>query len=168
MSALEIRTPRLILVLQTPEQALAWVDSLPPEVRVEVSEVWIERVRRTEPGDYWALGFDIRLHDGPPIGMLGFKGPPDGEGAVELGYGIDPDQQGQGYATEAVEALVAFALSKDKVSKVRAHTKPENTASQRVLIKCGFDRQGMVEEPEDGLVERWERSARAAESTQSG
>jgi ribosomal-protein-alanine N-acetyltransferase len=157
MTSLEIRTPRLILVLQTPEQALAWVDSLPAEVRAEVSEVWIDRVRRTEPGDYWSLGFDLRLHDGPSIGGCAFKGPPDSEGAVELGYGIDPDRQGQGYATEAVEALVAFASSKHNVSKVRAHTKPENTASQRVLIKCGFERLGMVEEPEDGLVERWER-----------
>lgn len=168
MSTLEIRTPRLILVLQTPEQALAWVDSLPPELRAEVSEVWIDRVRRTEPGDYWSLGFDMRLHEGQSVGGCAFKGPPDGEGAVELGYAIDPDHQGQGYATEAVEAIVAFALSKENVSKVRAHTKPENMASQRVLIKTGFDRLGMVEEPEDGLVERWERPVRNTESPGTG
>jgi len=168
MSRLEIRSPRLILLLQTPAEALAWVDSLPPEVRAEVSEVWIARVRGTEPGDYWSLGFDLRLHDGRSVGGCAFKGPPDAEGAVELGYGIDPDQQGQGYATEAVEALVAFASSKANVRKVRAHTKPENTASQRVLTKCGFERLGMVEEPEDGLVERWERPVRSGESTRSG
>ncbi len=168
MSCLEIRSPRLILLLQTPAEAIAWVESLPPEVRAEVSPAWIERVRNTEPGDFWSLGFQMQLHDGQTVGGCAFKGPPDGEGAVELGYGIEPEFQGQGYATEAVEVLVAFAASKQGVRKVRAHTKPENGASQRVLTKCGFDRLGMVEEPEDGLVERWERPVRSVESTWKG
>jgi RimJ/RimL family protein N-acetyltransferase len=41
---------------------------------------------------------------------------------------------------------------------VRAHSKPDNGPSARVLEKCGFERIGEVMDPEDGLVCRWERA----------
>ncbi len=157
MKTVEITTPRLRLVLQSPDQVTQWLASLPPEVRIEVSESWVERVRHARPGDFWALGFEIRLLEGEKsVGSIAFKGPPDGERVVELGYGIDPDHQGQGIATEAVSGLTNFAFESGEVSRVRAHTLPGNAASARVLTKCGFERLGMVEEPDDGLVERWE------------
>ena len=65
---------------------------------------------------------------------------------------------GEGYATEAAEALVIFAFSSDQVRVVRAHTLPEANASTRVLTKCGFRFIGEVIDPEDGLVWRWEES----------
>ncbi len=40
------------------------------------------------------------------IGTGGFKGAPDSAGAVEVGYGILPEHQRQGYATEAVGGWV--------------------------------------------------------------
>jgi RimJ/RimL family protein N-acetyltransferase len=75
---------------------------------------------------------------------------------VEIAYGIDPEHQGKGYATEAAAALVKFALDNGHVRVVRAHTLPEPNASTRVLTKCGFRRIGEVIEPDDGLVWRWE------------
>lgn len=77
-------------------------------------------------------------------------------------YGIVPSFQGVGYATEAAEALVAFAFRDDRVSTVRAHTLPEANASTRVLAKCGFAFTGEVVDPEDGPVWRWERARRTA------
>jgi RimJ/RimL family protein N-acetyltransferase len=53
---------------------------------------------------------------------------------------------------------VQFAFASGQVRIVRAHTKPDNPASERVLAKCGFRRVGEVIDPEDGLVRRWERS----------
>ena len=76
---------------------------------------------------------------------------------VEIAYGVVLDHQGKGYATEAAEALTAFAFSSGKVCVVRAHTRPERNASTRVLTKCGFLHIGEVMDPEDGLVWRWEK-----------
>src|SRR5205085_256855 len=90
------------------------------------------------------------------IGQCGFKGPPDGEGCVEIAYGIDPEHRGNGYATEAAGALVQYAFASDLVRVVRAHTLPELNASTRVLSKCGFRNVGEVVDPDDGLVWRWE------------
>lgn len=84
-----------------------------------------------------------------------FKGPPDADGMVEIAYGIVPAYQGQGYATEAAAALVAFAFESGRVRLVRAHTLAANHASNHVLTKCGFASIGEVMDPEDGLVWRW-------------
>ena len=94
------------------------------------------------------------------IGNAGFKGPPDPDGMVEIGYGIVPSYQGQGYATEAAEALVAYAFGSRRVRVVRAHTLPRDSPSTHVLKNCGFTRVGEVIDPEDGQVWRWEIRAR--------
>jgi [ribosomal protein S5]-alanine N-acetyltransferase len=127
--------------------------------RSEVSSAWLAQLRTAPPGpDPWAFGFAVvHAESDSMIGTCGFKGPPDADGMVEIAYGITPDYQGQGYATEAAAALVRFASADGRVRVIRAHTKPENNASTRVLTKCGFARLGEVVDPEDGLVWRWER-----------
>lgn len=165
MTVFSIQAERLDLVLQTPAEALAWVESLPPEVRAEVSPAWIERVRSTRPGDPWSLGYTlIERARRVSVGGCAFKGPPDAHGVVELGYGIDEEHRGRGYATEAAAALARFALADGRVEIVRAHTKLDNDASARVLEKCGFTKLGKVVDPEDGLVWRWERGRASDES----
>jgi RimJ/RimL family protein N-acetyltransferase len=81
---------------------------------------------------------------------------------AEIAYGVNPEYQGKGYATEAAAALVSYALGTGQARVVRAHTLPEPNASTRVLSKCGFRQVGEVIDPEDGLVWRWERNNDAA------
>lgn len=95
---------------------------------------------------------------GTEIGHAAFKGPPTEAGVVEIAYRIAPEYRGQGYATEAADALTNFAFRSDGVRVVCAHTLPQNSASTRVLTKCGFRQLGEVLDPEDGNVCRWERT----------
>lgn len=159
MSKFTINTPRLDLTLQTPEEVLAWIESLPPSVRTEVSPDWIARVRTTSEGDYWALGFVmVERTSGVTVGTCAFKGPPNSDGAVEVAYGTEEEHRGRGFATEASAGLINLASGSDKVRLICAHTRAENAASSRVLAKCGFKFVGEVIDPEDGLVNRWERT----------
>jgi hypothetical protein len=48
--AFVISTARLHLVLQTPEEVLAFVEAMPVADRAEVSAEWLERVRATRAG----------------------------------------------------------------------------------------------------------------------
>jgi len=154
-----LSTERLRLVAATPAEVLARIEAMTPAERAEVSPDWLTRARAASAADPWLFGFSALDRDsGAVIGGGGFKGAPDAEGVVEIAYGIDPAHQGRGYATEAAKALVAFAFGSDLVRVVRAHTKQGNTASERVLAKCGFERIGEVIEPEDGQVWRWERT----------
>jgi ribosomal-protein-alanine N-acetyltransferase len=166
MATIVIPTARLELVLQTPDEVLAWVESLPPADRAEVSPDWIARVRTTAAGDPWALSYSaVERATGVAVGGCTFKGPPDADGVVEVAYGIEPAQRGRGFATEATVGLVDFAFASGRVRVVRAHTKLDNGASARVLAKCGFHRVGEVIDPEDGLVCRWERGPAESRAT---
>lgn len=156
---MNIQSERIKLVLREPEEVLAWIESMSPADRERVSPEWIARVRSTTGADPWAHGFRIiDKTTGNSIGSCAYKGPPDSEGMVEIAYGVDPEHQGRGYATEAAKALVDFALESDDVKIVRAHTLPVDGPSPQILRKCGFEYVGEVIDPEDGLVWRWERA----------
>ena len=87
----------------------------------------------------WGHRQVVERASGLVVGGIGFFGPPLG-GEAEIGYGIVSSRQGRGYATEAVQAMLAMAWADSRVSTVVAGTDPGNAASQRVLEKAGFRR----------------------------
>ena len=180
-----IETARLRLVPYSPAHHLALIEGearfaecfgLPAAdglrafiVSDDVSPAWLARLRASTEADPWLHGFAV-VHPERRcvIGNLGFKGPPDGDGVVELAYGIAPGFQGRGYATEAARAAVAFAFDQDGVRLVRAHTLPLPNASTRVLTKCGFRQVGEVVDPDDGPVWRWDHPPRTGAHATAG
>lgn len=171
-----VETPHLLLIPCEPSHLLALLESAEAfEARTgrhvadglrdfyaseDVSPTWIDHLRSSTKADPWTLGFEIAHRaDDRVIGACGFKGPPDTDGVIEIAYGIVPDYQGRGHATEAATALITFARADERVNRIRAHTLPAPNASTRVLTKCGFDFVAEVVDPEDGLVWRWERPA---------
>lgn len=154
---MRLTTDNLDLVLRTRDDVLDWIASVDPATRAEISPDWIARVEASVAPDPWTHGFVmVRRASGACVGSCAFKGPPDEDGAVEIGYGVDTEHRGKGFATEAALAMTHFALGRDDVRVVRAHTLPDGFASIRVLEKCGFEMIGEVTDPDDGLVVRWE------------
>jgi ribosomal-protein-alanine N-acetyltransferase len=74
------------------------------------------------------------------VGDIGFKGPPDEAGAIEMGYSVTPDRRRRGYATEAAGALAQWALRQPHVRLIVARCAPDNVASIRALERVGFTR----------------------------
>ncbi|HEX5996244.1 MAG TPA: GNAT family N-acetyltransferase [Jiangellales bacterium] len=60
---------------------------------------------------------------------------------AELGYIFDPAYGGQGYATEAVIAMVAYAFDRLGVRRITASCFADNGASVRLLEKIGMRRE---------------------------
>lgn len=157
MSANCLQTLRLRLILKTPEEVRADIRNMDAADKAQLAADWLARLHASTSPDAWVHGFSIlRLDTGITVGQCGFKGPPDTDGVVEIAYGVTSDQEGKGYATEAARALLAYAFSIDHVNLVRAHTLPASNASKRVLAKCGFRYIGEINDPEDGLVSRFE------------
>jgi RimJ/RimL family protein N-acetyltransferase len=157
MAEAAMETRNLTLLLKTTDEALASIEAMSPSDRAQVSPAWLERLKAAAPTDPWMTGFSMVLREsGAVIGNCGYKGPPGAEGVVEIAYGVAPEHQGKGYATEAARALSEFAYSSGAVRLVIAHTLPMASASTSVLTKCGFTRVGDVIDPDDGLVWRWE------------
>lgn len=90
------------------------------------------------------------------VGNGGFKGPPNEEGVVEIGYEIAPQHQNAGYATEAALGMVRFAFARSGVRAVCAHTLGESNASNRVLHRVGMERVADVEHPRFGTLWAWQ------------
>ena len=68
--------------------------------------------------------------------------PLEPEWGLEVIYAFAPRSWGLGYATELVHAALGFAFENLGAPEVHAFAKPGNTASARVLQKCGFALQG--------------------------
>jgi RimJ/RimL family protein N-acetyltransferase len=153
-----ITTASLTLRLQTTEEVLAAINRMSAEDQRQVSPEWLTRVKGSPQSDPWTHGFVIcRCDDLERVGQCGFVAPPDSDGSVEIAYGVDEAFRGRGYATEAAMALISFAFADPRVVTVRAHTLPQESASTRVLRKCGFCRAGDGMDHEAGPVWRWER-----------
>jgi RimJ/RimL family protein N-acetyltransferase len=76
------------------------------------------------------------------VGTIGIGRRPDGE--KELGYFIGRRFWGQGYATEAGRAVLAFARDSLRLRKLSAGYFLDNPASGRVLEKLGFRPTGAI------------------------
>ena len=64
---------------------------------------------------------------------------------MEIGYAIlDPAARGKGVASEAARLIVEYLFTNRTLERVEASTDVENIASQKVLEKCGFKREGTM------------------------
>lgn len=106
-------------------------------LKAAYSEMLDGALTHPEQWEWYAIWM-IELKDGTHIGELCFKGV-DESGSTEIGYGIDENHQNYGYATEAVCAVVDWALKQNAVKCVTAEVDKDNIASVRVLEKSGFE-----------------------------
>ncbi len=85
------------------------------------------------------------------VGSIGFHGPPDAEGRLEVGYSVDPRYRRQGFARESVRALFDWAYSKHAISRFIASVGPWNDASLNLIAQFGFEKVGEQMDEIDGL-----------------
>jgi GNAT superfamily N-acetyltransferase len=83
----------------------------------------------------WTL---IDKEDNVMVGDLCFKGEPNEEGEVEIGYGTYAQFQNKGYMTEALGAMINWAFSHEHVNAILAETHISNLSSQKIIMKNGF------------------------------
>lgn len=160
-----IRTPRLDLVLMTPqfmrsmraadwtaasrlleagipgawrtgnEPWRQWLATRATEAEADAAFLpWLPRVQLLRP-DNGTTGPAV-------VGEVGFHGPPDETGRVEIGYAVVSAYRRRGFAEEAVRALLASAAREHGVTRFRAGIAPENTPSLNLIRKLGFTQVG--------------------------
>ncbi len=107
---------------------------------------FIERCRQlADEGTGARLAIDRRT-DSAFLGWCSLtRWNPDFRSAA-LGYCLDDAAWGQGYATEAAGAVLAWAFDTLDLNRVQAETDTRNAASARVLEKLGFKREGTLRE----------------------
>lgn len=140
-----IETNRLKIYAATQEIMEQFIKSQTvDELKIAYTEMLNGCLNNPNQWEWYAIWM-IELKDGTHIGELCFKGL-DSDGIAEIGYGISEEYQNNGYATEAVKALIQWAFNAPQVIAIEAETESENTASIRVLEKCGFKLNGKIGE----------------------
>jgi len=73
----------------------------------------------------------------------------------EIGYNLGKKYWGKGYATEAVERMISFAVEELQISEIVGRYAKENPASGRVMEKLGFQYEKEIPyECNDGAIMR--------------
>lgn len=126
-------------------------------------EAWLWRIRaeqvRLHP-EAAAWVARAALVDGVPVGHVGFHGPPDARGMVEVAYSVDPLHRRRGHARRLLDAALTWASEEPAALVVRASVAPDNHPSLRTLEPYGFARVGEQWDDEDGLELLFERPVR--------
>lgn len=138
MKETKIKTKRMTLQPMSDEETEALMERTDSEeLRAAYGEM-LDGCRRDPENRIWYAPWKMTLKDSQEyVGDLGFKGPVRNH-SVEIGYGVLPEHEGSGYATEALQAMTQWAFGQKDVVFVEAETDPDNKASQHVLEKCGF------------------------------
>ncbi|MDR2931471.1 MAG: GNAT family N-acetyltransferase [Oscillospiraceae bacterium] len=117
------------------------------------SEANLRHAMLNDDGHYFCIE---RKEDRAYIGQVGYTitdVTPCGK-IVHMGYFILPEQQGRGYTTEAVGRAVRYAFEEDGCVRITTGCYADNKASERVMIKSGFLREGLHKKAQyhDGIM----------------
>ncbi|SEK73397.1 Protein N-acetyltransferase, RimJ/RimL family [Streptacidiphilus jiangxiensis] len=123
---------------------LTWLDGGPFEGTLDACGGLLKAHEAGLYEEAWGAFAIVVTAEGVAVGGVGFHGAPRG-GSCEIGYDLVPGARGRGLATEAARLVTAYALTHPGVEYVVAHTEPENVASQAVLSRAGFARDGETE-----------------------
>jgi len=114
----------------------------------------MEENRRAGSSVVWAVTL---RSNGKVIGSVGFVCWTPAHRRAELGYALNRHYWNQGYASEAVAALVAHGFSALDLNRIEAFVSPAHRPSQRVLEKCNFQPEGLLRQHEF-IKGRWHDS----------
>lgn len=147
-AVLTLRTGRLLLRRPRPEdvaamhailgdaEAMRYWSTL-PHAQLAESEAWvaatIQAIERGDCDDFFVE------RDGRLIGKAGLW---NGD---EIGFLFSPTVWGQGYAREALGAVIAHAFDAGGRTQIRADVDPRNERCLRLLTRLGFRETGRAE-----------------------
>ncbi|NLD50700.1 MAG: GNAT family N-acetyltransferase, partial [Clostridiaceae bacterium] len=87
----------------------------------------------------------IEKADRSIVGDGGFKGDPNENGEIDIGYGIVKSKRRKGYGFEAVSELIRWGFTNSNVRCITADCLNDNEASIKLLEKLGMKKTKVVE-----------------------
>jgi [ribosomal protein S5]-alanine N-acetyltransferase len=153
-----IETERLLLVTLLPEEiesliagyaervALVTGFTFPPDdPNRGVDLSWHLRALQADRNQLpWRIRVIVERSSKTVVGSINLKGPPNTAGDVEIGWGLNEDARGKGYATEASTAVINWVSKQPGVTTVSATIPDDNYASQRLAARLGFARTSNI------------------------
>ena len=115
-------------------------DTFPHPYTGEDADSWLSRVTKQVPATNFAIVVNDEL-----VGVIGFEMDTGSrKHCAEIGYWLGKDYWGHGIATDTLQAVTEYAFAHHELKRLQAHVFSWNTASMRVLEKCGYQREGWL------------------------
>ncbi|MGN0350065.1 MAG: GNAT family N-acetyltransferase [Roseburia sp.] len=151
---LQLKTKRLVISPMSDEELKTLIIETPIYELKQAYQEMLDGCMKNPKHRLWYTAWKISLKENKKlIGSAGFKGSANNY-SVEIGYGIDDGFEGNGYATEAVKAIIDWAFEQEGIYFIEAETDPDNRASQRILDKLFFKSNGTGEEGPRFVLEK--------------
>ena len=80
------------------------------------------------------------------IGNCGMRRNPENDRDAEIGYELNPEFWGRGYATEAAAAIIDFGFREWDLHRISSWCVADNSPSVRVLERLGLQQEGRLRE----------------------
>jgi RimJ/RimL family protein N-acetyltransferase len=119
----------------------------------------IPRVRKDPSFAEIGLILAIDIENNEIIGSAGFHDQPDENGMIEIGFGIVPEKQNQGFGKELLHGMWKMILLRLDIKVLRYTVSPDNEPSMHIINNLGFPQVGEQIDEEDGLELIFELSA---------
>jgi len=118
----------------------------------------VNDVRKNPENIRWYYRMIVDRSRNIAVGSVSFHAAPDERGMVEIGIGIAPEEQGKGFASEALAGMWDWASEIPEVKFLRYTVSPENQPSMAIIRRFGFPLIGEQIDDEDGLELIYETS----------
>ena len=100
--------------------------------------IHLRAMREDAREEAWRIRLIMLRENRVVIGSVNLKGLPRENGDVEIGWGVSPEYQKQGIATEAARAVIEWVFSQEGVKRVTATIPEDNVVSIRVAEHLGM------------------------------
>ena len=152
-----IETERLLLVCLLPEEIESLIAGNPKHASLQtglsfrpdypslgVDWSWHLKALQADCNQLpWRIRVIAKRASSTVVGSINLKGPPL-NGDVEIGWGLNVDARGKGYATEAAAAVIEWVAQHSTVVSISATVPDDNHPSQRVATRLGLSRTGEI------------------------
>jgi len=152
---MEIQSKRLVMIPLKGDELLHYMEgdtdyiintsikcqgiSISPQLKKAIRDDILPWVKiKPENYEFHTLWLIIKKAEKALVGEFCLKGIHHNNASIEIGYGIHPEYQNQGYMKEALSAICPFLLTQKNIKKIIAYTSEDNIASIRTLQENGF------------------------------
>lgn len=133
----ELSDAPIVQILAGNEEVARTTLNIPHPYPDGAAEAWIEHTRNaSQKGEIYSFAM-VRKEDEAVIGCVSLR-VSKSESQAELGYWVGRPFWGQGYATEATQAIVTFGLERLSLDRIYAAAMTKNPASSKVMQKIGM------------------------------
>jgi RimJ/RimL family protein N-acetyltransferase len=118
---------------------------------VKYSMIWVDRAASDSSMVYFGIFRDQAL-----IGQIFLHDRDEQQGEALVGYHLfSAGHRGSGTGTAALRLLQRYVVEQLTLKRIIVITSPDNRASQRLALRCGFALAGAPREDPDGLLYEW-------------